>query len=129
MSDNKTTPSKDQLRRAWNYRRAIVARIDAQTTKGIEKYGQTLEHNPAGILTRLDSLAEELTDALAYIEWAKEWVIFGDLGKSCFNCNRSTVDYVKHEVTNCTLPIKEFTRCACNPEHHKWESDKEVHER
>lgn len=63
---------KNELQRAWNYRQAIVARIDAQTTKGIEKYGQTLEHNPAGVEERLEHLAQELTDGLAYIEWVKE---------------------------------------------------------
>jgi len=120
MSD---TITKDQLRRAWNYRQAIMKRIDAQTTKGIEKYGQTLEYNPAGAVERLNSLAEELTDTLAYIEWAKEWVVFGDLGRSCFNCNHSTVDYVNHEATNCFLPTEQFIKCACNPEHYKWESD------
>lgn len=106
-------PDKGALRRAWNYRRAIVARIDAQTTKGIEKYGQTLEFNPAGIVERLEHLAQELTDGLAYIEWVKEciadnWIkkdsetIETESDKSCFDCKYSCVPQNNEPCKSCS---------------------------
>lgn len=58
-----------------NYMNTILERFENQRNKGIEKYGQVLEHDPgAGIGERLEHLAQELTDALQYIEWVKEYL-------------------------------------------------------
>lgn len=56
-----------------NYRDAIVALIDKQRAKGLEKYGQTLEDNTT--LTncqRIEHAQEELVDALQYLEHLKQ---------------------------------------------------------
>jgi NTP pyrophosphatase (non-canonical NTP hydrolase) len=56
-----------------NYRDAIVAMIDKQRAKGLEKYGQTLEDNTT--LTncqRIEHAQEELVDALQYLEHLKQ---------------------------------------------------------
>lgn len=55
------------------YRDAIVAMIDKQRAKGLEKYGQTLEDNTT--LTncqRIEHAQEELVDALQYLEHLKQ---------------------------------------------------------
>lgn len=43
-----------------------------QRNKGMVKYGQGLEDNPADIITRIRYLQEELVDALMYCEWIKD---------------------------------------------------------
>lgn len=55
------------------YKDAIVKRLDEQTAKGIAKYGNPLSHYK-GMLpnVRLEHLAQELTDALVYVEHLKE---------------------------------------------------------
>ena len=54
-----------------DYQRRIFERFHAQRKKGIGKYGQPLEDNPASRDERLEHLAQELTDGLMYIEWIK----------------------------------------------------------
>jgi hypothetical protein len=54
------------------YKDRIDARFEAQEQKGIEKYGQRLEDNHGPHDYRLEHLAQELTDALIYVEWIKE---------------------------------------------------------
>lgn len=50
----------------------IVSRFKAQEAKGVHKYGMLLEDNRGPMAYRLEHLAQELTDALMYIEWHKE---------------------------------------------------------
>lgn len=48
---------------------------DAQTAKGVEEYGQTLEENTSITpIERLTMLEEELIDGLMYIEHLKECI-------------------------------------------------------
>ena len=54
------------------YWKRICAIADKQREKGISKYGQGLESNPADILARINHIQEELIDGLMYLEWAKE---------------------------------------------------------
>jgi uncharacterized protein YoxC len=54
---------------ANTYREPIIKRIDAQTLKGIEKYGTVLPRNTAPLLERLEHQQQELTDGLVYGEW------------------------------------------------------------
>ena len=56
------------------YWERITAIADKQRAKGMSKYGQGLEANPADILARINHLQEELIDGLMYCEWIKEWV-------------------------------------------------------
>lgn len=56
------------------YWQRITALAEKQRAKGISKYGQGLEANPADILARINHLQEELIDGLMYCEWIKEWV-------------------------------------------------------
>ena len=56
------------------YWQQICAIADKQREKGMSKYGQGLEANPADILARINHLQEELIDGLMYCEWIKEWV-------------------------------------------------------
>jgi len=53
------------------YLMRIISRFKAQQEKGIVKYGQLVEENPASREERLEHLAQELTDGLMYIEWTK----------------------------------------------------------
>lgn len=53
------------------YKELIVERIDKQIAKGEKKYGVVLENNTQDMSGRLDHLAEELVDALQYIEHIK----------------------------------------------------------
>ena len=50
----------------------IVCLAEQQRAKGMSKYGEGLEMNPADILERINHLQEELIDALMYCEWIKE---------------------------------------------------------
>jgi GTP1/Obg family GTP-binding protein len=51
------------------YRQSIMDRVDKQTRKGLDKYGQVLNENEElNDLEMLEYFAEELTDALVYIE-------------------------------------------------------------
>ena len=54
------------------YWHRITALAEKQRAKGISKYGQGLEANPADILARINHIQEELIDGLMYLEWAKE---------------------------------------------------------
>lgn len=56
------------------YWERITAIAEKQRAKGVSKYGQGLEANPADILARINHLQEELIDGLMYCEWIKEWV-------------------------------------------------------
>lgn len=46
--------------------------IDAQVQKGLNKYGTTLDNNPANINERIDHICEELADGLQYAIWVKQ---------------------------------------------------------
>jgi rubredoxin len=50
------------------YRKKIIERLDRQTQKGIDKYGETLDKNSLTFEDRWEYLAEELTDVLVYTE-------------------------------------------------------------
>jgi hypothetical protein len=67
---------EDQVK-SMGYRQAIIDRLDRQTTKGIAKYGGTIDKS--GHLTSateaLEYLAEELTDGLVYVEHVKALVL------------------------------------------------------
>lgn len=59
-----------------SYRQNIIDRLDNQTEKGIRKYGGTIdksEHLKCAT-QGLEYLAEELTDAIVYIEHEKELI-------------------------------------------------------
>lgn len=64
------------------YRQSIMDRVDRQTRKGLDKYGQVLNENEElDDLEMLEYFAEELTDALVYVEDLKikmEKLIGGD---------------------------------------------------
>lgn len=75
-----------------NYMKAILERFENQRNKGIEKYGQVLEQNNAPIGERLEHLAQELTDGLAYIEWIKECLATKRLYPRIKFANRNTLD-------------------------------------
>ena len=60
-----------------DYQRRIFERFHSQRQKGIGKYGQPLEDNPASRDERLEHLAQELTDGLMYIEWIKAHQEYG----------------------------------------------------
>lgn len=60
------------------YLARIMDRFKKQEQKGIAKYGQILEDNPAQIKERLEHLAQELTDGLMYVEWIKEGIMAFD---------------------------------------------------
>ena len=50
----------------------IAARFRRQDEKGLNKYERLLEDNPRGPEDALEYLAEELTDALMYLEELRE---------------------------------------------------------
>lgn len=83
------------------YRQPIINRLDNQTRKGIEKYGNTIDR--AGHLRngtdRLEYLAEELTDGLVYIEDMKAYVVqLEDDIKTLLQLIRITPDYDHAEI-------------------------------
>jgi NTP pyrophosphatase (non-canonical NTP hydrolase) len=62
---------KEEKLSAFKYTRyleRILNRFNQQREKGISKYGQILEENPRDVILALEALAEELTDALMYVE-------------------------------------------------------------
>ena len=68
---NKWEPKEEKQNPYWE---RITALAEKQRKKGMSKYGQGLEANPADILARINHLQEELIDGLMYCEWIKEWV-------------------------------------------------------
>lgn len=54
------------------YWERIEAIATEQREKGLSKYGQGLEMNPAALGERIRHLEEELIDGLMYCEWIKE---------------------------------------------------------
>ena len=54
------------------YLKSIIARFGRQKAKGINKYGKPLEQNDREVVEAMEYLAEELTDALMYLEEVKE---------------------------------------------------------
>lgn len=71
---SKWEPQSDQESTENPYWERITAIAEKQRAKGMSKYGQGLEANPADILARINHLQEELIDGLMYCEWIKEWV-------------------------------------------------------
>ncbi|MGW9128080.1 hypothetical protein ACWGPW_24215 [Paenibacillus chitinolyticus] len=63
----------DMMIKGMAYRQPIIDRLDQQTNKGINKYGHTIDKSGhlKNAAERLEYLAEELTDALVYIEHIK----------------------------------------------------------
>ena len=62
-----------QERESNPYWLRICELADKQRAKGIRTYGKGLEDNPLPFVERLDYLAEELIDALMYIEHIKAY--------------------------------------------------------
>lgn len=56
------------------YWKNICKIAEKQRNKGVSAYGCGIEDNPAGILTRIEHLQEELVDALMYCEWLKDYL-------------------------------------------------------
>lgn len=89
----------------------IIARFKRQEAKGLAKYGQTLEDNQARVIERLEHLAQELTDALMYIEWVMEQIggrpttqmenacTYRPLA-SCYNMNKDKPGYCRECMQN-----------------------------
>lgn len=50
----------------------VIAKYEARSAKGIEKYKTTLADNPDGFYAFLNHLQEELMDATLYIEKLKQ---------------------------------------------------------
>lgn len=74
-SINRKEERKEEKLSAFKYTRyleRILNRFNQQREKGISKYGQILEENPRDVILALEALAEELTDALMYVEEAIE---------------------------------------------------------
>lgn len=71
---DKWEPESNQESAENPYWERITAIAEKQRAKGMSKYGQGLEANPADIQARINHLQEELIDGLMYCEWIKEWV-------------------------------------------------------
>lgn len=65
-----------QTAKDMSYRQSIIDRLDRQTEKGISKYGGTIcrSGHLKSVSKGLEYLAEELTDALVYIEHDQELI-------------------------------------------------------
>jgi|GEM_PF-5569756 len=76
----------DEKVRSMGYRQPIIDRLDRQTRKGIVEYGDTIDKSGhlRNNTDRLEYLAEELTDALVYIE--------------DYNANMSNIERLFQEV-------------------------------
>lgn len=55
----------------WNN---ICVIAERQREKGVKTYGSGIEDNLADIITRIESLQEELVDGLMYCEWIKDHI-------------------------------------------------------
>lgn len=52
-------------------RAAILEKFEAQTRKGLEKYGQTVANNNLSVVEWIDHASEELIDYIVYLECLK----------------------------------------------------------
>ena len=76
-----------------NYRSRIIALHEAQTQKGIDKYGTVLEQNTDDVFKRLEHFRQEMLDGLNYSFWLEDEIRNLGIGKSCNSCiNRFEVD-------------------------------------
>jgi len=87
-----------------NYREQIEALLDKQDAKGMSKYGQPLELNPAGILERLQHSVEEQVDNLRYTLWAmdalkNQWWRFPKTVFTETNDLEQQLDHIRSEHT------------------------------
>ena len=63
----------DRLRSLYGEAAApLIADITQRQAFGLAKYGVRLKDNPAPLAARLRHMLEELLDAAAYAEWAKD---------------------------------------------------------
>ncbi len=111
------------------YRQRIIARLDKQREKGVAKYGGTLESNRAGMVERLEHLAQELTDGLEYVEWIKE-LIKVDIGHAHAEGMPQHVQYQCHYGVRACRNERCFTDAAYRREcrnnyfyHHQTEEE------
>lgn len=76
MQDTESNRRDSMDSKDLSYRQPIIDRLDRQTEKGIRKYGGTIDKSGhlKTVTDGLEYLAEELTDALVYIEFAKDLV-------------------------------------------------------
>ena len=76
-----------------NYRSRLIALHEAQTQKGIDKYGTVLEQNTDDVFKRLEHFRQEMLDGLNYSFWLEDELRKLVIGKSCKSCkNTVTVD-------------------------------------
>jgi len=69
-----------------NYRSRIIALHEAQTRKGMDKYGTVLEQNTDDIFKRLEHFRQEMLDGLNYSFWLEDELRKLVIGKSCNSC-------------------------------------------
>ena len=70
-----------------NYRSRLIALHEAQTQKGIYKYGTVLEQNTDDVFKRLEHFRQEMLDGLNYSFWLEDELRKLVTGKSCNNCD------------------------------------------
>ena len=66
-----------------NYRSRLIALHEAQTQKGIDKYGTVLEQNTDDVFKRLEHFRQEMLDGLNYSFWLEDEIRKLGIGKSC----------------------------------------------
>jgi len=69
-----------------NYRSRLIALHEAQTQKGIDKYGTVLEQNTDDVFKRLEHFRQEMLDGLNYSFWMEDELRRLGFNKSCGNC-------------------------------------------
>ena len=113
-----------------NYRSRLIALHEAQTQKGIDKYGTVLEQNADDIFKRLEHFRQEMLDGLNYSFWLEDELRKLGIGKSepiqtvmakgCGNC--ANYSHIIHGNKWCCFTIEKQRFCKTS-DYCFWEQD------
>lgn len=113
-----------------NYRSRLIALYEAQTQKGIDKYGTVLEQNTDDVFKRLEHFRQEMLDGLNYSFWLEDELRKLGLGKSepmqtviakgCGNC--AYYSHIIHGNKWCCFTMEKQRFCKAS-DYCFWEKD------
>ena len=99
-----------------NYRSRLIALHEAQTQKGIDKYGTVLEQNTDDVFKRLEHFRQEMLDGLNYSFWLEDEIRKLVVGKSCDSCD--------NWLNDCCQLIDARRKICMDSDHCFWEQGK-----
>jgi len=111
-----------------NYRSRLIALHEAQTQKGIDKYGTVLEQNTDDVFKRLEHFRQEMLDGLNYSFWLEDEIRKLGIGKSCEGLAKGCQNCTNNTPKGCNFGLGGYTKDYCAGHNFCHHSANEKHE-